>query len=1122
MRRLSTGVALALCGAALASAYSCQNESAVSSNARQVALREELVGGPNALGEVGDYLLENDQIRVVIQGPGFSRGFGVYGGSLIDADLVRPKTPGDALGGKGLDLFGEMFPVFFVQALVPESVAVENDGKNGETASILVKGHGGDFLSMTRTLNQAITNSHAQPDGGLPTLLNPARDDGPPQIGYEIRYELPPGERYVRLRSTIINETETDLEMPWPKIKALLNSLLKLGDSFQVPMGFVLLFGAGNDVFVPGSGYGVRWLLDDNYATATEKGLGFPALPGLVTPGLISTSESGISYGFFALPDPQVQSYVAAQNAPPADNPEGPAVNRYTDAYGVEVGEDSMLIPFLASAFTAVFYGQAPNPLPAGESFTITNYFVVGDGDAASVMNTVYALQGLETEELQGEVVDEALGTPVEKASVLVYAGGRPVNQFFTDASGRFRGRMPAGVYEARVLHDPMVSQKVKFELKDGGNVVRLSVPSPARIAVHVTDEGGNPLPAKVSVVARYDAKFAGQEPRKFLYDLSAGERWRHVDLDRDDANDPGTLEYLEAFEFTDIEGDAVLEVPPDRDYEVWISRGLEYDVEKLRIRPSVTRPADLAASLKRVVDTKGYVSGDFHMHADPSLDSDLSLETRVAASAAAGLEVLVATDHNFVTDYGPTIDRLGLRDYMTSLVGLEMTTLESGHFNGFPLKRQVGRVTKGAMEWSLKTPDEIFAAIREQGELGPEKTIVQVNHPRDSLLGYFEQYDFNALTATVDDLGRADFGNLVHPSGRPFFDEMGQSTFSFAFDAMEILNGGVIGQTHSAMRPASLEGLTIPPETLPNLPAEPGTVLCDDDGEIAFPGAIDDWFNMLNLGYRYVGTGNSDSHDAHDVGIPRTYMRVDTDDPRKVGPAQVVDAFQRRAITLTNGPFLEMFVDGKPIGSDVVRAAGTVSVKLVVQAAPWVDVKRGALWANGRAVSRFDVAMNPATRRWESTFEIPVEKDTWFVAEVEGDGNLFPVAPPLDIPPVQIDDALSSIGGAFGFGASPFGDLEPGPVQRWTPFALTNPVWVDVGAAGFEAPGVVPRQCKGLGLVEVDPAAMEKSARLNPAQARKRALKRTFKPAVFGDIPRVHGDYQDVRTLFQHFRHGH
>ena len=40
---------------------------------RRVATRVDLIGGPSALGEIGDFLLENDKIGVIIQDKGFSR-----------------------------------------------------------------------------------------------------------------------------------------------------------------------------------------------------------------------------------------------------------------------------------------------------------------------------------------------------------------------------------------------------------------------------------------------------------------------------------------------------------------------------------------------------------------------------------------------------------------------------------------------------------------------------------------------------------------------------------------------------------------------------------------------------------------------------------------------------------------------------------------------------------------------------------------------------------------------------------------------------------------------------------------------------------------------------------------
>ena len=57
-------------------------------------------------------------------------------------------------------------------------------------------------------------------------------------------------------------------------------------------------------------------------------------------------------------------------------------------------------------------------------------------------------------------------------------------------------------------------------------------------------------------------------------------------------------------------------------------------------------------------------------MHAAPSPDSALALPARVASFAAEGGEVMVATDHDMVTDYAPLIRELGLAGRMSSIVG--------------------------------------------------------------------------------------------------------------------------------------------------------------------------------------------------------------------------------------------------------------------------------------------------------------------------------------------------------------------------------------------------------------------------------------------------------------------
>lgn len=1102
-------------------AFGCQ-EVTPAANARRVVTRTELIGGPSALGEVGDYLLENDHLRVIVQDKGFSRGFGVYGGSLIDIDRKRQAATGTSTGGFGRDQFGELFPVAFLQALVPDAVEVVADGRDGGAAVVRVSGSGGDFLSLTKSLNQAVLNSHELPPGLL-DVLDPDNLDGAPQIGYEVLYELEPEARHVRIRVRLTNLTDETLAIPSPNGRLALQVLGINAATFDAPLGFVLLFGAGNHVFSPGFGYDIRFSLEDAYVQG--EGLPFPALPGLLTNGLISTSRKGISYAFFTLPDDEVSNFAQGRL-----DPEG---NRlYEAAYGVEIGSDTMVVPFVASSFTGAFYAQTPKSLEPGASTEYSAYMAVGTGDAASVMDVVYALRRERGDpatlaELFGQVIDEVTGEPVDDASVIVYdAAEKPVNQFYTDGFGRFRGTLPTGDYSARVERAPMLSAHQPFTLGAGGRFVQLVSPTPGQIAVRVRDEAGQPLPAKVTVVGTIAPARAGVPPRRHLFDLAAGQEWRTGDVIPDDPADPDTRRYIETVGYTGPDGKVRLDVPPDADWLVYISRGPEYSLARVPIRVGAGRIEHVVARLDRVVDTRGYVSADFHMHAAPSLDSSVSLADRVTSMIGEGIEVLTATDHNFITDYASTIAALGFDDWATSLVGLELTTLESGHFNGFPLKREVGRITRGAFEWSLRPPDELFTELRAHGLFSPAETIVQVNHARDTILGYFAQYGLDPLNGGVpeDTCGAGfDFSCALQPNGPAFRDADGMSTFSYDFDAIEILNGSIVGQLHHARMPADIRGRVIPEETRDALP-EPGAILCDD-GEVAFPGVIDDWFNLLNLGHRYIGTGTSDSHSATDsTGYARTWLRVDDDRPRLVTPRVVVDSLRARDVLMSNGPFVQLTVAGAPPGSDVAAVDGKIPLRVEIQAAPWIDVDEGIIWVNGVEVERFPVKLEDRRARHET--ELVLDRDAWVVVEVVGDGSMFPVVRPVDIPPVLLGDAFSTLAGPLGFGESAFGEIEPSRVGVFTPIALTNPVWIDTDGdadgdgAAWEAPGPLDRRCEGFGVVKGDGEGVEKR-RTDPDEV----VGAPRRPAIvdsFG-FPRLYGDIEDVRTLFEQFgRHAH
>jgi len=74
-------------------------------------------------------------------------------------------------------------------------------------------------------------------------------------------------------------------------------------------------------------------------------------------------------------------------------------------------------------------------------------------------------------------------------------------------------------------------------------------------------------------------------------------------------------------------------------------------------------------------VETPGWIAGDLHLHAEPSYDSNVSLPDRIASLVAEGVEFAVATDHNHVTDYRPTIIATGARRMIASAPGVEITT---------------------------------------------------------------------------------------------------------------------------------------------------------------------------------------------------------------------------------------------------------------------------------------------------------------------------------------------------------------------------------------------------------------------------------------------------------------
>jgi len=948
-------------------------------------------------------------------------------------------------------------------------IEIESDGSDGGPAVLVVRGVGGDFIALTQNVNTVLLGD----------------DRRNPVLYFETRYILEPGVTHVKMTTKVQN-----IAIP-PRRLELPNA--GFGDAVvPTPFGDVMLFGAGNKVFAPHpAGFDIRFTLEDLYAAGD---IALPALPG-ITGEFVASAGKDVSYGLVVeAPTAPVRNFVEAN------------ADQFLNAK-----PHSMHIPFLASAFTGVFQVLPPDELapndfaPGGaDQMEFSRYFIVGDGDVASISDVAYGLLGNQTGTLLGRLRQEGSGEGLAGTSIVVVgADGAKVTQIKADVGGRFQAKLRPGTYSLVVVRDGYASERTDGVVitADATTQQELTLAQPATLVVTVVEQGVGRVPAKVSLIGTTPPEHVGAAPRSWLFDLSIGEDFRYTDFVPDEAGNADTLRYIEHFDYAD-DGTLRMVARPGS-YTVVVGRGIEYDRFELPIILEAGKTVTVNATLNRVVDTTGYIGGDFHLHSVFSLDSNASLPDRIASYAGEGVEYAVSTDHNFVVDYRATIEKLGMQRFINSAIGLELTTIDRGHFNGFPLDRGPGVVdadnniasrTYGSFEWALRNPQDIFNDLRALGRKDaagvPQPIVLQVNHPRDTILGYFDQYGVDADTVEVK--GQS---GLIAPDVQQH-PEFSKDVFSFDFDAIEVFNGKrfeflqtfkvpqgvgrdpasccplVAGDVFREF-PAPTCGDDVPEEQCNCLPencAGDNAAVCDArlqaqvaDNKcnparfaVAFPGVVDDWIHVLQTGKRVVGTANSDSHepDKEEPGSPRTYFRAPSDDPAQITPNDVVSAFAAGDVLMTNGPFVRATIGGTSMGGVVTGGEHTLLVH--VEQAPWVRAdKLRVIIATGSTITStqpVDISHPIAD------VEIPVSlpSDGFVIVEVasfDESASLFPSVFPNEIPPLQFTDVIGSLGSSFGFGSLE-GALAPQLTFVTTPYALTNPIFVDVDGDGAVRPG--------------------------------------------------------------------
>ena len=408
------------------------------------------------------------------------------------------------------------------------------------------------------------------------------------------------------------------------------------------------------------------------------------------------------------------------------------------------------------------------------------------------------------------------------------------------------------------------------------------------------------------------------------------------------------------------IDGKASLSIPAGG-WQVYASRGMEFGISKAHVDVLPGSTFQWTTSLPRVIDTAGWAGGDFHLHTlTHSGHGDSNMPERMISIAGEGVEFAVATDHNVNVDYGPTMKQVGADPYFTAVTGNEISA-SYGHFNAYPLDPKAP-----VIDWKAETP-ALFAETRANTNSAGIVPIIQVNHPR--------------------------WGNIDYYGARgldPWSGEAGNANWSWDFDAVEVMNeNSGWGWYDAAIDTEAVDA-------------------CRHS-------VMRDWINMINAGRRVAPMGNSDSHTVQSnvAGIPRTYVRVNDNNPAAIDVAEVADAVRRGAVMATTGPFITVSANGAGPGDLVQNTDGNIELIIGLQSAPWIPVDRIRVLANGDELLSFELEEDGYTPPLSiGPLSIFAKEDAWITVLADSSRDMAPVVPTRQRPiramamtgPIRID----------------------------------------------------------------------------------------------------------------------
>jgi hypothetical protein len=642
-----------------------------------------------------------------------------------------------------------------------------------------------------------------------------------------------------------------------------------------------------------------------------------------------------------------------------------------------------------------------------------------------------------------GGTCDDPVATPG-------FAPGNAVTHVRTDTWGKFAGVvLPRGTYSLHLVA-PERDEATVGPIEVGAGEAMVPIPpltARGTLAFNVREKKNKRprIPAKLVVKGVPPTP----DPR-FAFTLPAFLGTERLDTETFGGGQAGSSEntFAQSNVIYTTSGQGTVQVRPGT-YDVYATRGMEYGVARQRISVGAGQKTTLRFRLKRVIKTKKALAADFHVHSGRSFDASAPLEGRLAAFAAEGVEVLVSTDHDKNLDYAPLLEPLGLTRHLITIPGVEVTGAvpnppafpdSFGHINAWPMPVEPDQPRDGAIQDEYTAPNWIFSRLRL---LGGADTVVQYNHPRAGVSGFTSIGFFN-------NIGCGRCANAIDMA-------CVQDTDCPAGGDRECTCVGYQPERRLDQPPNDilLDSGILGPGTTPN----PGGVrnLDFDVIEVAngakttdYPALIEvrrDWFSLLQQGVVKPATGVSDSHrlTVEHAGWSRSYVLGVDDDPRRLDVSRFNQQVRAGSMLVAAGPWIEATVHAGNrrgrLGQTLRSRSGKVRVQLRVLSPAWIPVDEVRLVGNGAVLRTFNASSRPRVRptpakftssgntlRLKASVQLRLSQDTFLT--VEAGPPLAEVAP---TPPPVVNI------------------VEPDVV----PFAMTNPIFVDVGGDGFTPPGL-------------------------------------------------------------------